>query len=562
MPDSINTDNVRLNEGTGGALIATDLVFYNGVTAHAQYVKLASGVNDEFIPVGISGAAAPLPISIYTPNNQEIETTEVTSGNYALSVFVKDVAGFDTPIPVYFGLTDGSFLPVAGSTDGSVGVLVRGSTLSPLPTTIQGGTVAISGLTLQYNLSNYTNGLFGVTGDVIGVFNVRGLSAGSSSGNPIDSVAVQGISGGRAVRIEGISGGVAANVTLSNIATNTEADSAIALRTSQRVLGVPLSGSPLPHGFTGTYGASYDHIGVQGISGGYPLFTQLLVGGPTGAIPPGYNVVGTSGGALQVSVIDAGFTFDVVMGSSIEVYGFTGQAGLSGMPSLVYGISGATWGAVGISGSGLLVSLQEPLSVSVGTVTVDNSSIAVTGTGGTPVVVAGSTVGGPVGVSLVGVAYGGVTFDVRGITGVINLPTNASTETTLAGIRTDLTGITNSIAEIAAIENAITAGFTGGHFKVKTTPQTTFISGSTAGSPGLIRQLPGITISGVKLKAGRANADPVYILNTATPVGATTDAGYPLAAGEEVFLEIDNLNKVYYYATGEGALYRISYIGS
>lgn len=562
MPDSINTDNVRLNEGTGGALVATDLVFYNGVTAHAQYVKLASGVNDEFIPVGISGSASPLPISIYTANNQELETTEVTPGNYALSVFVKDVAGFDTPIPVYFGLTDGSFMPVAGSTDGSVGVLVRGSTLSPLPATIQGGTVAITGLTLQYNLSNYANGLFGVTGDVIGVFNVRGLSAGSSSGSPIDSVSVQGISGGRAVRIEGVSGGVPTNVTLSNITTNTESDSAVALRTSQRVLGVPLSGSPLPHGFTGTYGASYDHIGVQGLSGAHPVFTQLLVGGPAGSVPSGYNRVGTSGDAILVSVIDGGFTFDVNIGTSIEVFGFTGQAGLSGMPSLVHGKSGSNWLAAGISGNGLLVSLQEPLSVSVGTVSVSNSSLAVTGTGGTPVVVAGSTSGGPVGVSLIGVGYGGNTFDVRGITGVINLPTNASTETTLAGIRTDLTGITNSIVEIAAIENAITAGFTGGHFKVKTTPQSTFIAGSTAGSPGFIRQLPGSTISGVKIKAGRANADPVYLLNTGSPVGVTTDAGYPLAAGEEVFLEIDNLNKVYYYATGEGSSYRISYIGS
>jgi hypothetical protein len=562
MPDSINTDNVRLNEGTGGALVATDLVFYNGVTAHAQYVKLASGVNDEFIPVGISGSAAPLPISIYTANNQEIETTEVTSGNYALSVFVKDVAGFDTPIPVYFGLTDGSFLPVAGSTDGSVGVLVRGSTVDPLTVTWTGLTVDITGLTVQYNLSNYANGLFGVTGDVIGVFNVRGLSAGTPTGPAIDSVAVQGISGGRAVRIEGVSGGVPANVTLSNITTNTEADSAVALRTSQRVLGVPLSGSPLPHGFTGTYGATYDHVGVQGLSGGYPLFTQLVIGGSAGSIPAGYSSVGVSGGALQVTVVDAGFTFDVVVGSSIEVFGFTGQPGLSGMPSLVYGVSGATWSPVGISGSGLLVSLQEPLSVSVGSVTVSNSSLAVSGTGGTPVVVAGNTSGGPVGVSLTGVAYGGVTFDVRGITGVVNLPTNASTETTLAGIRTDLTGITNSIVEIAAIENAITAGFTAGHFKVKTTPQSTFISGSTAGSPGVIRQLPGSTLSGVKIKAGRANADPVYLLNTGAPVGVTTDAGYPLAAGEEVFLEIDNLNKLYYYATGEGALYRISYIGS
>ena len=54
--------------------------------------------------------------------------------------------------------------------------------------------------------------------------------------------------------------------------------------------------------------------------------------------------------------------------------------------------------------------------------------------------------------------------------------------------------------------------------------------------------------SGVKLKGHQNNSNFVYVGVS----GVNVDTGYPLGPSEEVFLEIDNINKVYVMSSPAG----------
>lgn len=62
---------------------------------------------------------------------------------------------------------------------------------------------------------------------------------------------------------------------------------------------------------------------------------------------------------------------------------------------------------------------------------------------------------------------------------------------------------------------------------------------------------------GVWVKAAAANTNIIYVGSDSS---VTTTNGYPLAAGESVFVSIDNLNKVWIY--GGAAAQDCRYIGS
>tara|TARA_R100001510_G_C7645136_1_gene202523 strand:+ start:443 stop:778 length:336 start_codon:yes stop_codon:yes gene_type:complete len=63
--------------------------------------------------------------------------------------------------------------------------------------------------------------------------------------------------------------------------------------------------------------------------------------------------------------------------------------------------------------------------------------------------------------------------------------------------------------------------------------------------------------SGVRIKADSANAEVVFI---GSNVGLTASNGFKLAANEEVFIDIDSLNKIFHISTGGGET--LSFIAS
>lgn len=89
-------------------------------------------------------------------------------------------------------------------------------------------------------------------------------------------------------------------------------------------------------------------------------------------------------------------------------------------------------------------------------------------------------------------------------------------------------------------------------------PATQLINGqttvATANTHGVLGN--GLLASGVRVKALHANTGWIYVGQD----GVTATTGYVLDAGEDVFLEVDNLADVYICPSvnGEG----VSYIGS
>ncbi len=64
-----------------------------------------------------------------------------------------------------------------------------------------------------------------------------------------------------------------------------------------------------------------------------------------------------------------------------------------------------------------------------------------------------------------------------------------------------------------------------------------------------------LTASGVKIKGHHNNSDYVYV----GVAGVNAVTGYPLGPSEEIFLEIDQIQSVYIYASPNGTA---CYIGS
>ena len=56
-------------------------------------------------------------------------------------------------------------------------------------------------------------------------------------------------------------------------------------------------------------------------------------------------------------------------------------------------------------------------------------------------------------------------------------------------------------------------------------------------------------VSGVRIKADDQNQEVVYIGDA---VGVSASNGFPLAAEQEVFIDIDNTNKIFHTSTGGG----------
>ena len=240
---------------------------------------------------------------------------------------------------------DGDFIAIGDGAD-------AGS--RPLPTKLfQDNGTALSAETLAAGLS------------VLNV-NLRGTSG---SGNiPVDiNAQTLGV-----IRVEGKTGGTPMGVCGDNFQIRT------------------LFGATA--GYTGNYvngEANNDSVGVQGISGGHPIGITTADGPFDIRALTSTDQITVAGGTLDAIIsagitINAGGSLDILSASGVTGFG-TGTApaladapGMTkGLPVLLYGSSGGTAAAIGMSGDALKVALQQTLTAQGSfTATVDNPKAA------------------------------------------------------------------------------------------------------------------------------------------------------------------------------------------
>tara|TARA_Y100001937_G_scaffold97773_1_gene133249 strand:+ start:1327 stop:1668 length:342 start_codon:yes stop_codon:yes gene_type:complete len=85
-----------------------------------------------------------------------------------------------------------------------------------------------------------------------------------------------------------------------------------------------------------------------------------------------------------------------------------------------------------------------------------------------------------------------------------------------------------------------------------------FVTGKvTVGSTGNNLLGDNDVVSGVRIIADAANQETVFIGNSS---GVSASNGYPLSANAEVFIDIDNTNKIFHTSVGGGET--LNYIAS
>lgn len=228
---------------------------------------------------------------------------------------------------------DGDFTAVGDGSD-------AGS--RPLPTKLfQDNGTALSAETLAAGLS------------VLNV-NLRGTSG---SGNvPVDiNAQTLGV-----VRVEGKTGGTPMGVCGDNFQI--------------RTLFGATAGNTLTSIFS--HGGDFDSIAVQGMSGGHAV--GITVDSPLDIRALTSSDQVTVAGTVTVSP-GAGFSLDggtLAIRGGVTGYGHTSltTSPEGGVPVLLYGNSGGTAAAIGMSGDTLKVSLAQTISADIGDITIDGSA--------------------------------------------------------------------------------------------------------------------------------------------------------------------------------------------
>ena len=376
--------------------------------------------------------------------------------------------------------------------------------------------------------------------DPMYIYASGGTSGLNTQANLLTSTVLYGISSGNSAAPFGMTGAVASgkgSLFVSDI------DGRSAGRDSISIFG----GVDASHG-AGNAGGTYN----------IPWVPALLMG-CSGASAAG---VGMSGDAINVNMVNAGITVDVTVGTSIEVSNDTGG------PLYIAGASGA-------SGSGSLL----PVTVAGN---YQGTPVFVQGTGGMVAVeVRGSSGSGYFPVGVTGNAdYSLATDENLNLLGVsldnlynlianglgddssVGTPNNKfATEAQMQAMRPAGAASVDRIAnekeqkemEIHLRNISSAYGATADStmaVSIKDFPQPTqFVGGQKAcsASSTVLASDQGLS-SGVKLKGHQNNSNFVYVGVS----GVNVDTGYPLGPSEEVFLEIDNINKVYVMSSPAG----------
>ena len=274
---------------------------------------------------------------------------------------------------------------------------------------------------------------------------------------------------------------------------------------------------------------SNSSFGVYGIAGG----TAIAVSGTITITGERYSSSSTD----SVSVVGISMGSSSLVDYSKDSVKIRGSSGELYIPSRLY--YGAT--AIGTSGDALKVymvdsglTLNVSVSATVGVTNGSNGSLKIQG---------GSTADNPLYIKFYDAS---TTIPVR---------LGSTLESQFTSIKTNTDIITN-------INNKLSSNTFNVRVLETTTPKNV-LSGSTVmtKSPQQINPTNSTILrSGINLKAPSTNTSTIFV---GSPIiVATPGSAYPLEPGESVFIECDNTNSIYCYATVDPTNQRLVYIAS
>jgi hypothetical protein len=391
-------------------------------------------------------------------------------------------------------------LPLQKLVWGSDTQAFRASETYPLPVTIYGTTYnSLMGVTFS-----------GITGSVF-VSNRSGsfLVVGGPSGNLANYVSVP-VTGYVQGATNGILLGITGEVNIKGIPRVQGTTGGIPIEITG---GIPLSytrDSVTVKGYVGISGgfglaAGTDSVAVYGSDLGGKVLTKLYAGDGT--------TLGHSGDALNVNVVGAAISATVTIN---PVVGVTNGNGL----------------ALKVIGSGV--------------------------TSDAPILVKGTVGSGALEV----ISYAALPVGVSGDVGIDDAAIIDSLESASKPIVSNLTSIKTNTAVISTINDKLAAGSVAVRISDITKPPK-IISGqkdlTTVAT--LILSTSNTIKSGVHLKSPISNTTTIYVGGSSLLTSSTS--GFPLEPGESVFIEIDNINKIYAVSTSDALeVQKINYIAS
>ena len=247
-----------------------------------------------------------------------------------------------------------------------------------------------------------------------------------------------------------------------------------------------------------------DSISVYGYDQGEHVWARVFDGDGTS--------IGSSGGSLNVNLTNAGMTFDVTIAAVVGVTN-------SGEPPLrIQGYTGASDTPITIRGEAA-------------------GAVDVISNAGLNTVVTNSSL--PIDDAAIVQAISGATGEIQ--TKLLQILRGTDT---INAIRRDLTsgGVNASIKSIAK-PNILVAGTV-----------SDWTSSDTQALPS--NKLAG----GITIKNSKDSAGDVLVGNDTLP--SNPSSGYALEAGESIYLELSNTNKIYIRKTGGSGSYVVHYVGS
>lgn len=331
-----------------------------------------------------------------------------------------------------------------------------------------------------------------------------------------------------------ITGNVGASGTFT---VQTSATNPIIVKGSTFTADSPVSISGRIQGITnGTY---------VGVSGPVSISNQVAVYGVSGG-----QAIGITGGRYLKSATDSVTVSGSVGISGISMSAATHSVAVYGSDlgskvlTKIYGSDGTT---LGMSGDALKVALVNSginFSVSMGSVVgVTNGSetpLRIQGYSGSgvPITVKGQLAGGAVEIA----ATSAVPVGVCGNVSIDDTDIISSLESGAKPLISNLASINSNTLAVQSIQNQLTS-FSGANVTVKEIVRpSSIVHGQKVVTTIPTNISAGSLRVGVTIKALRANTGPVYIGSGGT---LTNINGYVLDAGDSVFIETDDLKRVF-----------------